>query len=479
MDQARPGASDSGGTESGAFRKVRRWYRTSGVILLNTVVLVLLLNLVLGAFYLASDALDEEGEERSRPERLFTEDGAPVDDGRRTAEQLEWYDFTALQDVEAEHAAQVLEDHWRLTRQGMIYQSWVQFSSPPFDGELFHVDVDERGFPLRRTVAETVRSDRTRPDSGRTVRVFTLGGSTTFGEHVSDDHTWPSHLAEILRDEARSRSYPHRIQVRNYGRPYYHPTQEVALLADLLRAGHRPSLVILMDGVNLGGAAGEPHFKPEIAEAFIDRQFGREVTRAAVARELRWIPMVRFALAVDHWLDDLRSGDRGDRGGGLSEEVWGERVSRAVRRFRQNRELAGRLCDMYGCRVLGFLQPNPLVGYDLDLYRSELPESFTSSLDPMREFYARMSEEDGYIDLSHLFGEWGEGRKAIVDDLHYTPAFGRFLARHVAERVELSEMPVFDSVIADSAASSSPRSLVTRDGWLRPEDGWRRSPRKE
>jgi hypothetical protein len=183
--------------------------------------------------------------------------------------------------------------------------------------------------------------------------------------------------------------------------------------------------------------------------------------------------MVRLALEVDHWLDRRgRSGEEAS-GGGVRDEVWEERVHRAAHRFGQYRRLADGVCDVYGCEFLAFLQPNALEGYDFDLYRIDPPEAFTSRADHFREFYRTMRRDTGYIDLSHLFDAWGEDRKALVDELHYTPGFNRFLARHVAERIELAELPVFESVVDEKDAAASPRSLVTRRGWLAPEEDWR------
>jgi hypothetical protein len=53
--------------------------------------------------------------------------------------------------------------------------------------------------------------------------------------------------------------------------------------------------------------------------------------------------------------------------------------------------------------------------------------------------YEALKNDPGYIDLSSLFEKWGR-RKAIVDDVHYNPAFNEFLAQYVAERIDIASL---------------------------------------
>jgi hypothetical protein len=40
-------------------------------------------------------------------------------------------------------------------------------------------------------------------------------------------------------------------------------------------------------------------------------------------------------------------------------------------------------------------------------------------------------ETGAYVDLSGLFEAWGAGRRAIVDDVHYSPGFNGLFASSV------------------------------------------------
>ncbi|HXR35302.1 MAG TPA: SGNH/GDSL hydrolase family protein [Candidatus Binataceae bacterium] len=77
------------------------------------------------------------------------------------------------------------------------------------------------------------------------LKVFMIGGSTTWGTGVRDDHTVPSLLARRLADNSGF-----DVQVINLGQIGYVTTQEIMLLYQLLRQGQRPDLVIFYDGVN-------------------------------------------------------------------------------------------------------------------------------------------------------------------------------------------------------------------------------------
>jgi lysophospholipase L1-like esterase len=85
-----------------------------------------------------------------------------------------------------------------------------------------------------------------RPGDGKPLlRVFTFGGSTTWGAGARDDYTIPSLLA---KDLAGNPDYD--VEVRNFGQMGWVTSQEVIYLYELLRRGERPDLVIFYDGVN-------------------------------------------------------------------------------------------------------------------------------------------------------------------------------------------------------------------------------------
>jgi hypothetical protein len=288
---------------------------------------------------------------------------------------------------------------------------------------------------------------------------------------VSDEHAWASYLSRILNERAAAAGYPFRIEVVNYGRGFFYPTQETVLLEDLLRSGHRPSLVIFMDGLNLGPIRDQPIFKPQIARAFIERQLGARITRADVLTELRWVPMVRLALSLNgaRTRADTASGSYKIR----TAVYWQDRVRASTNAFEQGEELARADCELYGCRAIFFLQPDVFCHYSLDLYRRRLLPGFVDRVAPVGRFYDRVRADRSRVDLSMLFEQWGKDRKAVIDDMHHSPGFNEFLAERVAVNIRLDSLRVFDRVVVHSAATRLGRTTVTTHGMIRPpsDDG--------
>lgn len=113
----------------------------------------------------------------------------------------------------------------------MEYEQYVGWKSSPFSGTYVNVDSDGN----RRTIAPSCDSQ----DS-----VFVMGGSSVWGVCVRDDHTIPSLLAQRL-----CRNGLH-FAVVNCGEKGYTFAQNLLHLVLLLRAGHRPSHVLFLDGAN-------------------------------------------------------------------------------------------------------------------------------------------------------------------------------------------------------------------------------------
>ncbi len=368
-------------------------------------------------------------------------------------------DFNACKEIGQQYASDVLDDFYNLAAKGFVYQPWVQFTEPLFHGKKINIVPDEIGLPTRKTLASPI--DKRKP----LVRIFVMGGSTTFGYNVSDEHTWPTYLSQLLNERVRHEKLPFNIEVVNYGKGYYTPSQETILLIDLLKNGHRPSLVVFMDGINSikkNYSAGDvPHFTPETKKAFQAAQFGNTINLSELWTRLKWVPMIRLANAVNNRLNSLfKQGEKRSSTIEMANEELsrGQNVKHTVARFDQNRKIADAVCAVYGCKTLHFLQPNPRYQYNLSLYRLKLPESFFSSIKEITMFYDEMRRNKKYIDLSGLFQTWDKNRKAIIDDVHYSPAFNKFLAEHVVASIDLKNLPLFSQPFDKSQATGASRS---------------------
>jgi hypothetical protein len=410
-------------------------YRAAALILLNTLVAFVVVNLLLGAGLGVKRLVTAVG--ATSATGLFTPDGAPVNTGRRSSYQLAWFDALAYPELGPAAIAEVLDDFYDLSQRGLPYESWVQFAEPSFEGRRVTVLADELLMPMRRTTNPMT--------AGRMVRIYVFGGSTTFGYSVADEHTWPSALSRILNTRS---AVP--VEVRNYGRGYYYPSQEVALFVDLLRSGHRPSLAIFMDGVNVGFGQDVPQLSFEVTQAVHAYQHARGDWDTVRSLQLRWLPLwqlVRWARR-----QNLQPEERIETRNDVA-----TLTAMLARRFEANRRIAEQVGRLYGVRVLHVIQPNALVNYPVDLYRKTPTERFMRGRLLATALYARLRSQAGTLYLGDLLGKWGH-RKALVDNIHYNPGFGEFLAMRVAEHVPLTELQATQSAIDPSAVTGEARA---------------------
>jgi hypothetical protein len=99
-----------------------------------------------------------------------------------------------------------------------------------------------------------------------------------------------------------------------------------------------------------------------------------------------------------------------------------------------------RFATLYDVPTVFFLQPHAGYNYDTHLFRDQaLIKRIVESKPSVTGIYEQLKADKEYIDLSGLFVDW-EDRKAIVDNIHYSPGFNKFLAQHVAEFIEVHHL---------------------------------------
>ena len=425
---------------------MKNWLKTISyvdicLVVTNTIVLFFAVNLIVSIFFLAKDKISASSNQGTTRNAvisqggLFDDAGAPVDNGRRTSYQTAWFDYTAYEGIVDEtYAGTVLDDFTNLSARGFAYEPWVQFSEPLYQGKLVHVDVDAQGLPKRRTVnvGPSAKSS--------VIRIFTFGGSTTFGYNVSDEHTWSSYLSSLLNQRAEMLGQDVRVEVTNYGRGYYYTTQEVLLLMSLLRRGQRPHLVIFLDGVNEDQSCRDaPYFTERLQEAMDNLQAEHQ---QSLIQKIDWLPIVRliegirFNTITEHDKPDVKTNDCYTN---LAKTP--ELGSESAAQYEQNVRIARIVSSLYAVKTLFFLQPDATYNYPIELYRNvEAKTVILQNRKYAEEFYDKAKSTEGVIDLTSLFKEWGHGRKAIVDDVHYSPRFNEFLAQHVVDQIDLASV---------------------------------------
>lgn len=394
-------------------------YRGLALLLLNTLLLLLLVNLVLGAYYWIGDA-------------------ASVGDRPVYSLTFKPESYTR---VARDVAAAVGREFDRMgERESYQFHPWTGFIESGFRGEF--VNVSEAG--IRRTVSIPAPAD-----ARQDLVVWMFGGSTTFGWGMPDAETIPSHFQAELQRLVPDR----RVQVVNDGHAYYTSAQELSLLlAELRRDTPPPNVVTFLNGLNDAILTAHGRVLPPFSEISaqgwakekVERQWARELTWRA---RLDWFELTR-AFPLLRLAEGVRGADVVPGrawGGGLLGPVesrlqgGSKPAELAARNYRINRLLADSAARGVGARAVQFLQPAPGVG----AYRANV-----GSLDPKAlEFYRRLREPgadplghdiyDAVLDLEHPY----------VDQHHYSDAGCLAVARRMAEIVaaELERSPTGDA----------------------------------
>jgi lysophospholipase L1-like esterase len=189
-----------------------------------------------------------------------------------------------------------------------------------------------------------------------------------------------------------------------------------------------------------------PHWTNDLRQAFHATQFP-----PSFAERMSWIPMFRL---VDF------SNDAGEEQNQRCVRFPTHRphtekhIHTAINGFRQSRDISRAIAGLYDVPTLFFLQPNAFYNYDLKLYRlTTIPEWFLEYRRFMKPVYDQLKSDRAYIDLSGMLDEWGH-RKAMIDDVHYSPAFNQFLAERVSQSIDVQALQPRSSS-EDSATGAS------------------------
>src|SRR5262245_24730852 len=149
------------------LKKLRTFYRDLATIILNTLVLILIVNLVLSAYFAIKD--------RSHAKAwTITEE--------RWALLEKVYDNLSRKDV-----SDLLSE---MEARPLVYEPYMEFKERPYSGR--YLNVNAHGF------RQTNNQGPWPPDKQKYLTVFLFGGSTAFGYGVPDDQTIASYLQESL-----------------------------------------------------------------------------------------------------------------------------------------------------------------------------------------------------------------------------------------------------------------------------------------
>lgn len=363
------------------LRYISRSYTVIGVLLLNTLVLLLVLELIARGILAA------------RPTTTLEQS---IADFKAKMLNLAYY---AGQDWSARY----WDEHFQIV-DNWSYSPYVLWRTRPYKGTL--LNVDENG--IRATPGSACNEN--------SYRIYTFGGSTMWGYGVYDGATIAAYIQAGLSEQ--------NVCVVNYGEVGYNSTQGVIALLRLLQKGDTPDMVIFYDGTNdvtLAQRTGQPgtHFYLENIAPVVQGDIVRADDTAPALRDLLQ-PMALYRLMV------------GDPA--APEPNWVQPpfdpafVDAVVTTYLTNIRTVAAAADEYDFAFFAFLQPVlPIVQRDIqageeqqflwempgglaDLFREVYPrwQSAAADLDDLYDLSNTLDDETlpVWIDFNHLTG-WG------------------------------------------------------------------------
>ena len=360
--------------------KVKNWYRVAAFGLFNSVLLILLLNVLL---YLVSLT--------KRPSIA--------------ADPLARYGSDALQKAYPGWKKEDVRTVIRETYRRPEYEPFTGFREGPFRGRF--VNIDAAGFRYSKDQAPW-------PPRAEATNIFVFGGSTTFGVGLPDDET----IASYLQECAQTNYSASPIAVYNFGRPSYFSSQELILFEDLLRAGFVPQVAVFIDGLNdFIFADGQPDHA-ESLRRFMDG--------TADVSPLENVPMVRAA----HWVSDHWTKPHPNQTTDYADPALLEEVSK---RWLANKRTIESMASGFGVRPVFVWQPVPMYKYDLHYDFLKVSKSFYRHYSRPEYGYPLMEDlrAQGKLGGNVLWlADMQENKREnlYVDSLHYSSAFSKEIA---------------------------------------------------
>lgn len=269
------------------------------------------------------------------------------------------------------------------------------------------------------------------PKPKGTVRIATLGGSTTFSIHTNAESSWPSVLGTLLN--ARSGGSP-RYEVLNFGTPKATSPYSLVMLAT--RVIHlQPDVVVAYEAVNEVSNWRFAGLRPDHSHVFADLdevpRWVEEVPGWAFRSALVTATVYQLALRKEEHFGERK----GLKTGAFAREE-GTRI------FLANYRSMRGICDAHGARFVAAtfhtLSENDSWGREIAALNQSLREWGAAEGVPVADPAARIPRED---------------RSLHTDGAHLTVEGNRRVAEVIAETLQRDVLPR----LAPSAAPAALR----------------------
>jgi hypothetical protein len=383
------------------FARLRQTYTSAAVLCVNSLVVYIVLNLVLGAAFLIRDAF------RSGKSN-------PV--SQTYGDRLD----AVYPEMSEPDRTQMLSEAWNRPYR---YADFIHFQERACVGK--YVNVDESGF--RHSVDQGPW-----PPNAEHFNVFCFGGSTMFGYGVADDQTIASGLQRELARTSRR-----RICVYNFGVGWHFSTQERIRFEQLLAAGFVPDVALFLDGINDSTQAGlnRPAFSPQLAAAFEQAQgFGfQSPSQSGVSGKGSLLDALFYRWPVGRLARGVTS--RTATAPPESIILDAAQAGRSCDVYRWNRTLIAAAANAKGVLPLFVLQPAP--GYHLNpekhlFANPELCRNEALFYETLKRDLQIHSAGDSFLWTADL-ADSTDG-PLYVDTCHYTSKFSEIIGEDVVKK---------------------------------------------
>src|SRR5271167_4440805 len=366
-------------------QRVRNWYRVVAIGLLNSVLLLLLLNLFLYMII--------RGRRPTNPEE------APISTIVRSLAKA--YPGWGEADVKL-----LLTETSQLKYE---YEPFTGFKERAFRGRF--VNIDPAGFRVSKDQAPW-------PPRPEAFKVFVFGGSNAFGFGLPDDETIPSYLQEC----ARARDFSRPVAVYNFGQNGYFSSQERILFEQLLSAGFVPQVAVFIEGANeFWLAHGEP-LGTDRMRRLMEGRLGPS--------PIEQLPMIKAA----QWLSNRGAKPQPQKHVDYADPALLQSIAA---RWLANQRMIEQVAAAFGVRPIFVWQPVPSYKYDIRYHFLHKPgEGQSSRSERWRAGYSLMEglRAQGKLSANVLWladMQQDKHENLYVDFWHYNAAFSKEIAARI------------------------------------------------
>jgi hypothetical protein len=276
------------------------------------------------------------------------------------------------------------------------YEPWLMFRLSNYQSDNININGFER---------KSVPDSFIKPGASDTIDIYFFGGTTMFGQHLSDSQTIPSRFLAAFQNENPSVS----VRVKNFGIPNYYSKQELMLLTSLLFKGDRPDIVIFLDGLTDFYAArmlyyDKPYFSYALQQTFEGKMFqtGKKT----------------FIDSTAEFYNDPP---------GISETDYSHAL---ISGYTNNIRMTADLCKTAGIKSYFFCQPIPF-------YKSsETNFAYKGNFKRFEYIYPELEKNKDSLSNFYFLGNMKVKESGYIDGLNYSPAFADEIARQILNTVK-------------------------------------------